>query len=204
MPTFTSAFDKEKLFGLRADSDCLLVGAGTVRSEELPPLIRDEERKNQRIAKGLPAHPAVAVVSKSLNLPWSSNYFKRARQDIYILTPKINVDQRLQAATAGATVLETGDPFTWLAAFDLLYDRGFRNVMVEGGGTLVHSLLQSDYVDRLHLTIAPLFIGSDTAPSLCKGPVFNELPRFQLIHQRVHQHELHLIYERPQLTETSA
>lgn len=201
LPDFTSRFDKEKLFGLRADSDCLVVGAGTVRNEQLPPLIRDEERKNERIANGLSAHPAVAIVSQSLDLPWLSNYFKRARQDIYILTPQISVEQRLQAATAGATVLETGSPFSWQKALQLLHDRGFRHILVEGGGTLVHGLLAARAVDRIHLTIAPVFIGSETAPSFCHGPVFEELPHFHLIHQRVHEHELHLVYEKPQDTE---
>jgi riboflavin-specific deaminase-like protein len=202
MPSFTSNFDKEKLFALRAESDCLLVGAGTVRNEKLPPLIRDEERKRERIQKGLAAHPAVAIVSQSLDLPWLSNYFKRARQDIYILTEKISVEQRLQAATAGATVLETGAPFSWKRALDLLYGRGFKNILVEGGGRLVHSLLKAGEVDRIQLTIAPLFIGAEGAPSLCEGPVFESLPRFQLIHQRTHEHELHLVYEKPQETES--
>jgi riboflavin biosynthesis pyrimidine reductase len=49
------------------------------------------------------------------------------------------------------------DPGTVLKA---LRSEGLRRVLVEGGGTTVSRFVQAGVVDRLHVTVAPIVIGS--------------------------------------------
>jgi riboflavin biosynthesis pyrimidine reductase len=51
-----------------------------------------------------------------------------------------------------------------------LRDRGYRRVLVEGGGITVSRFIQAGVVDRLHVTVAPLLIGSGR-PALTLPPI---------------------------------
>jgi riboflavin biosynthesis pyrimidine reductase len=49
------------------------------------------------------------------------------------------------------------DPRTVLQT---LREQGYRRVLVEGGGITVSRFVQAGVVDRLHVTVAPILIGS--------------------------------------------
>lgn len=197
-PRFTSRFDRDKLFRLRAASDVLLIGANTVRHEELPPLIRAEGYRQERIRKGLAAHPDVCIVSATLNLPWHSAYFTQACQKITVITGCATPAARLACETVGVTLIETGTDVDLTKGLDLLCTQySYQNILCEGGGTLVSTLLAQDLVDCIYLTIAPTFIGGFNTPTLTKGQTFKPRPEFKLVHYEAHQSELHLVYEKP-------
>ena len=46
------------------------------------------------------------------------------------------------------------------AVLQALRDEGYRRVLIEGGGITVSRFVQAGVVDRLHVTVAPLLIGS--------------------------------------------
>ena len=48
------------------------------------------------------------------------------------------------------------DPASVIAA---LTARGARRILIEGGGATVSSFLQAGLLDRLHLVVAPFFVG---------------------------------------------
>ncbi len=50
--------DLDRVDGVRAGCDAILVGAGTVRHDDPRLLIRDPRRRARRAARGLPEHPA--------------------------------------------------------------------------------------------------------------------------------------------------
>ena len=75
-------------------------------------------------------------------------------------------------------------------------NKGYREVLAEGGGILNHSLLREDLVDRLFLTLAPAIFGGQDTPSLCHGPRLRPMSRFELVSCRSRESELHLEYQR--------
>ncbi|CAM2009914.1 RibD family protein [Acanthopleuribacter pedis] len=195
-PNFTSRYDREKLFRLRAEADVLMVGANTVRHELLPPLVRNADLAELRRAAGKPPHPAVVIVSRSLDLPWRAGYFTRAKQPIFVLTTEAPASVRQSAADVGVTVLEAGDQDLFQFGFNQLHARGFGQVLAEGGGTLVHALLARDLVDRFYLTLAPVALGGRDAPLLVNGPSLKPPVSFLLHHCEQVDSELHLEYRR--------
>ena len=87
-----------------------------------------------------------------------------------ILDPddRLGPDRRVFSDGAADTlVVREPDPAAVLAA---LRARGLRRVLVEGGGVTVSRFLQASLLDRLHVTVAPLLIGSGR-PALTLPPI---------------------------------
>ena len=132
---------------LRDWSDCVLVGAGTVRAENYEP-----------------ATLPFALVSRSLSLDPDSDFFQGTPP--LILTPRASLDDasltpcRKRLTQAGATLIDTGtgSPAEIIAA---LHARGFSRISCEGGPSLYAAMLAADLVDLVHLTVDPSISGGD-------------------------------------------
>ena len=68
------------------------------------------------------------------------------------------------------TAARRGRAFAPAAVVRALRARGFRRLLIEGGGITVSRFLQADALDRLHITVAPLLIGSGP-PALTLDPI---------------------------------
>jgi riboflavin-specific deaminase-like protein len=145
---------------MRALSDVIVVGAGTVREEGYGPHRPPARLAERRRAEGRPEAAAIAVVSASLDLDPSARLFADAAVRTVVLTAGSADAARRRALDEVADVIVAGeesvDPATALAA---LRDRGHRRVLVEGGPTLNAAWLAAGVVDELCLTIAPLLLG---------------------------------------------
>jgi 5-amino-6-(5-phosphoribosylamino)uracil reductase len=67
--------DFDRVDGLRASCDAILVGATTVRRDDPRLLIRSAERRAERRARGLPAHPLRVTLTGSGNLDPNARLF---------------------------------------------------------------------------------------------------------------------------------
>lgn len=195
-PNFTSREDLARLMRLRSEADALLIGAGTVRGEQVLPLVRDEGLADAREAAGKPRHPTAVVVSNSLDLPWDGRYFRYRKQRMILLTSQASAHHRQLAEDRDVEILETGENLALGVGLGMLYDLGLKKILAEGGGGLVHGLLEQDLVDKAYLTLAPVFIGGGT-PQLVAGPQLSQLKRFKLADCEIVGDECHLTYTRP-------
>jgi len=161
----SNALDLDRVDGVRAEHDAIMVGASTVRRDDPRLLVKSAERRRQRLAAGLTASPAKVTVTSSGDLPPEAEFFATGDVPRYVYTPKSKV-RRLQSRLGGsAVVIGLGDRVSMGGLLDdLAGERGVRRLMVEGGGTLLTQFLSDDLVDELHLVIAPLFVGEPRAP----------------------------------------
>ncbi|MCI4349769.1 MAG: dihydrofolate reductase family protein, partial [Thermoplasmata archaeon] len=75
-----------------------------------------------------------------------------------------------RAFPAGVRVLPSGrEQVEWPRLWEGLHRLGLRRVLVEGGGTVLASLLRTSPFDRFTVYVAPIIIGGATAPSLAMG-----------------------------------
>lgn len=80
------------------------------------------------------------------------------------------------------TVLSATTPGDALAA---LRAEGIRSLLVEGGGTLVGSLLEADLVDRVYAVTAPVWLGQGTAAWGRRRPTpLGAAPRWETVERR--------------------
>jgi len=142
---------------LRMLTDLILVGAGTVRAEGYGGIRFTDDAVAWRVGQGLPEHPPVAIVSGRLDLDPASAVFTRAATRPIVVTHAQAPAERRAALAAVADVLVCGeasvDHALMLAA---LTERGYPQVLCEGGPSLFGALLAADRVDELCLTLAPL------------------------------------------------
>ncbi len=67
--------DLDEVDALRAASDAILVGAGTIRADDPRLLVRSPARVAARAARGLPGHPRRVTLTASGLLPPTARFF---------------------------------------------------------------------------------------------------------------------------------
>ena len=85
---------------------------------------------------------------------------------------------------AGAEVYVRGDTrVDLLGMMGSLYDLGLREVLVEGGGTIIAELFRFGLVDELSVYVAPRIFAGASAPTLADGEGFTpgRAPRLELL-----------------------
>lgn len=165
--------DKRYFELLRRVCDVVLVGAGTVRAEGYGPMRVSASSARWRSAHGLPEHPVFAIVSGRLELDPHSRIFTDAPvQPIVVTTARASGTDRFDGV-AQVLVAGEGEHIEPAAMITGLQQRGLKQILCEGGPTLFGSLLASDLVDELCLTVSPSVTGGD-APRIAAGP---EVPR---------------------------
>jgi diaminohydroxyphosphoribosylaminopyrimidine deaminase/5-amino-6-(5-phosphoribosylamino)uracil reductase len=140
---------RRRVHHLRAGSDAIGVGMGTVLADD--PLLTVRDAEPPRVA------PQRVIFSRTGRLPLTSRLAQRTHEApvlVFATTPDPNYEHDLRGL--GVEVLATG---SLREALRLLRVRGVRSLLVEGGASLAASLLEDDLVDRLVLFQAPVLLG---------------------------------------------
>lgn len=146
----------EHLHRLRAAVDAVIIGAGTV--------VADDPQLTVRRVDG--SDPARVVIDPNGRIPASAKVFiddgvrriviggaRRAIPNV----EHIDAPQR-DGAIDPASIVET------------LFANGFRRILVEGGASTVSRFVEAGVVDRLHLLLSAVIIGSGL-PGLSFAPI---------------------------------
>ena len=175
----SGAADSARVDQLRAAADAVMVGGRTLLGEDPGLTVRDPELRAARERGGRPSQPAkVAIVSRIDRpgdpdaLPLQSEFLDAGGGQVVICTTT-RTDAATQAwlEDRGVIVVVHGDVRVDLAAaLGALRELGIEQLMVEGGSTLVAALLEAGQVDELHLAVAPMIFGGESAPTPVGGP----------------------------------
>jgi 5-amino-6-(5-phosphoribosylamino)uracil reductase len=160
--------DLDRVDEVRAGSDAILVGAGTIRRDNPALLVRSAARRSGRVARGLPASPARVTITGSGDLDPAARFFTAGEGARLIYVPAAQQDrirERL-ALGDGVEVVGAGDSLSLGAVLADLAGRGVRRLMVEGGGAVLAQFLAEGLADELNLVIAPVFVGDPAAPHI--------------------------------------
>lgn len=165
----SSEADK-RIFGvLRALSDVVLVGAQTVRAEGYRPARARADFAAARSAAGQAPAPAIAVVSRSLELDLTAPLFTEPLVRTVVITTEDSPADARRAVAEHADVVVAGRGSVDLAqAQAALTARGWTRQLTEGGPRLLAQLTADGLLDELCLSLAPLLSGGD-APRILQG-----------------------------------
>ncbi|MDP6935394.1 MAG: dihydrofolate reductase family protein, partial [Myxococcota bacterium] len=147
------------------------------------------------------------VLTRRGVLPMSPTACERwpdPRVNLILLGPH-DLDEPSHVELLGAEVVHHPDPSVeWALA--VLEDRGCRNVLVEGGGDLMFSLVRRGLLQELFVTICPNLVGGAQAPTMLDGAGFeaNEMRALELLESRACGQELFLHYRVAGLVGASA
>ena len=162
----TGAEARRRVHRLRSELDAILVGVGTV--------ISDDPRLTCRLPDGGGRDPLRIVLDTRLRTPPGARLLALDSDAETLIVCGCQADaarrRRLEAAGAKVLVCETRggrvDPAALLAH---LAREGVTSVLVEGGARVSGALLEARLVDRVMFFYAPKILGGDDGVPLCRG-----------------------------------
>jgi len=165
--------DRRLMDELRTRADAVIVGAGTVRHDGWPMVIRYPDLRARRVRRRRPPHPVNVVLTRALDLPIRSHFFQSPDTKRLVFTtsqaPAARVKRFMSVADVIVLPGRTLSPARIVAQ---LHARGLHNLLLEGGGEIHFAFARAGLVDRLYVTITPRLIGGTDAPSLLDGRGF--------------------------------
>ena len=178
---FSSKEDRLRLEMIRARADAIVVGAETVRREDPPFHLRDDTLIQGRVSQGRPAQPTLCVLTRSGHLPAGSRIFRQTVQPVLLAGPDPRLPRGMDSTPEkGLAGLHPGPGHSRLGVMagitsvvELMAElerRGFRQILVEGGGNINAQFFEASLVDEVYLTLCPLILGGATAPTPADGP----------------------------------
>jgi len=192
-----SKHDRRLMDVLRADAGAVIVGAGTVKHDGHPILMRHQDLLEKRVSRGLPPHPINVVLSRKLDVPLTKPFFRHAGTEKIIFTTSAAPPERVKRFSKLVEVVVL--PKRTLSPSDVLENlqqRRIKKAILEGGGEVHFAFVKEGVVDDIYVTLTPRLIGGAAAPTILDGRGFlaaNHL-RLRLISSKRIGDELFLKY----------
>ncbi|MCS7121322.1 MAG: 2,5-diamino-6-(ribosylamino)-4(3H)-pyrimidinone 5'-phosphate reductase [Archaeoglobaceae archaeon] len=165
--------DLKRVDVLRADCDAIMVGIGTVFSDDPSLKVKSEALRMKRIASGKSENPIRIVVDSKCRIPLNAKVLDRSAKTIVAVSKAADRNKVDEVKKRGAEVLVFGEDLVDLEALmDHLAKIEIKKLLVEGGGTLVSSLVKLGLFDEINIYFAPLIVGGKDSPTICDGRSF--------------------------------
>ncbi|MEE9223496.1 MAG: 2,5-diamino-6-(ribosylamino)-4(3H)-pyrimidinone 5'-phosphate reductase [Thermoplasmata archaeon] len=149
--------DMARVHRLRNECDAVLVGVGTILSDD--PKLTVKERHVDEVR-----NPLRVVLDSKGRTPTDSEVLSDDAPTL-ILTSRSS-----ESSFGGAEVARFGDEEVDLsAAVEFLYERGVRKLLVEGGETVIWSFLKEGLADELKVFVGSMIIGGTGSPTMAGG-----------------------------------
>jgi len=156
------------LHSIRAQVDGIMVGCETVRTDDPSLTVRYVEGKN----------PIRIIPCSTANVPLNANIFSKDAPTIIATTKRAPQERIEKIKELGAEVILAGED---LVDFDILlpmlYERGIKKLMVEGGASINWELARKGYVDEIRIIHLPVIVGGENVPTLVGGEGFKSLKK---------------------------
>jgi len=137
----------DHLHRLRAAVDAVVVGANTIRT--------DDPQLNVRRVKG--RDPVRVIIDPDGLVPMSARCLNDASADRLVICSD---DRRFPDGVQSVRLDRIGPRYDPAAIVAALQSRGLHKLLIEGGASTVSAFLDAGVLDRLHLLVAPMILGS--------------------------------------------
>ena len=166
--------DLRRVDQLKCGADAVMVGIGTVLSDDPSLTVKREEFRKKRLNSGKDENPVRIVADSLAKTPVDADILRKGNGRRIILVSESAPSGRVDGLrAAGAEIITAGENQVDLtAALEQLYDMGVRRLMVEGGGTLNWGLIAHRLVDEIYVYIGNLILGGCSSPTLADGTGF--------------------------------
>ena len=164
----SSKNDKVRVHELRSTVDAIIIGKNTVNFDN--PLL------TVRYAKG--KNPVRIILDSLGTIKSSSKIIQTCNNVPTIIAVSESISQKnlqrlrkfsLEVLICGKNTVNVSK------LLRILLTKGFKRILLEGGGTVNWSFIQKNIIDEAIITLAPYIVGGKTAISLVEVIVFKNL-----------------------------
>ncbi len=156
----SSPEDLERVRKLRASSDAILVGVGTILADDPHLTIKGSRSED---------NPLRIVLDSKGRTPSSAKVLDGRARTI------IATSEGCKRTWGGAEVLRLGKEKVDLALLlPKIFEMGVRDLLVEGGGETIWSFFANDLVDRYCVFVGSMILGGSDSPTPVDGAGFAE------------------------------
>ncbi len=167
--------DFDRMDALRAGSDAIMVGIGTVLADDPSLTVKSEKRRAERKQAGLEENPIRIVIDSKARISPDADIFKKGEGRKIIIVSESAPSAKLRELEDIATVIVAGeDKVDLVASMSKIWEIGVRRLMIEGGATLNWGMVSNGLVDEIYTFVGNLLIGGSTSPTLIDGEGFTE------------------------------
>ncbi len=177
-PDISDEADWKAVHKLRTEVDAIMVGKSSIILDNPKLHIKFYEHKGYfRI-----------VLDSTLSIPIESNVvtFKPEIYPTIIITTEIAPVEKIEEfESKNIKIIKSGKGprVDVVKLMPILYQKGIKRILLEGGGNLNWSFVKNNLVDEIRVSIAPWMAGGKNAVSLVEGEGFAKMfesPRYLL------------------------
>ncbi|NQE04954.1 2,5-diamino-6-ribosylamino-4(3H)-pyrimidinone 5'-phosphate reductase [ANME-1 cluster archaeon GoMg1] len=183
--TISGREDFERVDSLKAGSDAIMIGIGTVSADNPSLTVKSEKRREERRKVGKDENPLRIVVDSKAKTPVDAEILNKGKGKRLIAVSERAIVEDREGLGEKAEVLICGNGEVDLKKLLFLLGlRGVSRLMVEGGATLNWSLISQGLVDEIYTYVGNLIIGGENAPTLVDGAGFvveGEMVKLELL-----------------------
>jgi diaminohydroxyphosphoribosylaminopyrimidine deaminase/5-amino-6-(5-phosphoribosylamino)uracil reductase len=181
---------------LRAQTDAILVGIGTV--------LADDPQLNCRLPGMAARSPVRVVLDQSLRIPASSQLVRSARETpLWVIASELaEAAAATRLGAAGAQIMRmppgSASGLDLPAVLHALAEKGISRLMVEGGSRVAASFVTADLVDEIWLFRGAEEVGAGGVDALDALPLskITQSQAYKVHASETFDHDTLTIYER--------
>lgn len=153
--------DIERMYNLRNEHDAVLVGIGTVLSDDPKLTVKEKYAKNSH-------QPIRIILDTCCKTPENALVVNHIAKTFIVTGKKCNKKFGSNVEIIQCETNENG--FIDLKKLlKLLYKRRIETLMIEGGSTIIWNFLKQRLADEIYVYINPMIIGGKNTPTLADG-----------------------------------
>ncbi len=158
----SSEEDIARVYTLRSECDAVLVGVGTILSDDPKLTVKETYVKH-------PRQPLRVVLDSKGRTPPEALVLNKTARTLLIMAK--GHERRFEGSHIEVVGCSTDQQglLSLPEVLDLLSQRGIRTMLVEGGSTVIWSFLKSGLFDDLFVYIGPCVIGGKNTPTMAGG-----------------------------------
>ena len=158
----SSEEDIQRMYRLRNEVDAVLVGIGTILADDPKLTVKESYVEH-------PKHPLRVILDSTCRTPPQALVLNAVSKTL-IITAEGHQKTYDGAHIEVVECRTDKEGFIDLnCVLDLLYKKGVRKLLVEGGGMIIWNFLKKKVVDDLFIFIGPCIIGGKDTPTVADG-----------------------------------